>query len=76
MMDDGQPGPGDLWASEELDHGLLAQLRENYNAPPEPQLDAMWGRIAQGRLEARGARENLPATRAVRWSRRTGSSRF
>jgi hypothetical protein len=75
MTDDGQPGPGDLWASEELDHGLLAQLRESYNAPPEPSLDTMWGKIEQGRLEARHAGENLPAPRAVRWSRRAGSSR-
>lgn len=75
MTDDGKPGPGDLRAGEERDEGPLAQLREHYNAPPEPPLDAMWRSIEQFRLEARDAGEDLPTPRAVRWSRRTGSSR-
>ena len=75
MMDDGKPGPGDLRAGEERDEGPLAQLRENYNPPPEPPLNAMWERIEQARLEARDAGDDLPTPEAVRISRRTGSSR-
>lgn len=75
MTDDGKPGPGDLRAGEERDEGPLAQLREHYNPPPEPPLDAMWERIEQDRLKAPDADDNLPAPEAVRISRRTGSSR-
>ena len=74
MTDDGKPGPGEVRAGEEPEDGLFAQLRKNYNAPPEPPLDAMWRRIEQDRLEARDAGENLPMPSAARRSRRTGSS--
>jgi hypothetical protein len=75
MTDDGKPGSGDLRAGEELDEGPLAQLRQNYNPPPEPPLAAMWERIEQDRLKARDADGGLLTPGAVSISRRTGSSR-
>lgn len=54
MTKDGADGPGEGRGGEDLDDGLLARLRENYNPPPEPPLDAMWGRIEQDRLGRSG----------------------
>jgi hypothetical protein len=43
-------GPGDHRGGD-WDAGLLARVRESYNPPPAPPLDAMWGRIEEDRRE-------------------------
>jgi hypothetical protein len=60
MTDDAAPGAGDLGGGEELDDAMLAEMRESYNVPPDPPLDAMWGRIEQKRREARAASDEVP----------------
>jgi hypothetical protein len=67
MRSDGANGSGEVGGGEGLGEGLLARVRETYNPPPEPPLDAMWGRIEEDRLGGRGAAENRP--------RRTGRGR-
>jgi hypothetical protein len=58
MTNDGANGSGDAGGGEELGGGLLARVRESYNPPPEPPLDAMWGRIEADRLGTPGGAED------------------
>jgi hypothetical protein len=50
MTQGGLDGPGDARSGPELDDSLLAEVRRGYNPPPEPPLEAMWGRIERDRL--------------------------
>jgi hypothetical protein len=54
MKSGGADRPGDDQGGE-WDAGLLDRVRESYNPPPTPPLDAMWGRIEQDRREVRGS---------------------
>jgi hypothetical protein len=60
MTNDVANGSGDRRGGEDLGDGLLARVRESYNPPPEPPLEAMWGRIEEDRYGTRGATESRP----------------
>jgi hypothetical protein len=73
MTHDGMHAAGDDRPDTELDDALLAEMRRGYNPPPEPPLDAMWGRIEQDRLGARRAGVHRPpASERARVSRWVG----